>query len=261
MDRSPNHLIDLYSSSSNLGDNLGLTPLCAATACRVHLYDDAGCRGIAPIFAGLAEVVFDNGFPDGPGPVSNDPTHILAPTTMRHLVHYGLGEVPLPAIPFMPLTVDETRRAAEFVSRYPNPCIIKCSPQVTDQRTPPLDLMARIVAANPLVTFLQFGLSKDHAKFNFADVTAPGIHLFYDLPIREQAAIYAAVGRYIGPDTGDYHLMLAVGGRADVLVPPDSPTYPYRFFHYNSGCWAGWNPRVRYHPWAAPLRDLITRLS
>jgi len=86
------------------------------------------------------------------------------------------------------------------------------------------------------VSFLNFGLSKNHVKHNFANLTVPGIHTFFDLPIREQAAIYHVVGRYIGPDTGDYHMMLSVGGKCDVLVPTSSPGYSYQYFHYNAAC-------------------------
>jgi len=256
-------MIDLYSSSSNLGDNLGLTPLCLATRCRVHMYDDVGCRGVAPIFDGVAEVVFDNGKPGGESPKSNDPTHIYAPTTIRHLIHHRMWTSGwrTSAIPRVVLKPEELAKARGFVADFRSPCIIKCSPQVTDQRTPPRDLLARLVKANPDTTFLQFGLSKAHAKYNFADVTVPGVQTFYDLPIREQAAIYAVVGQYVGPDTGDYHLMLAAGGSCDVLVPPESPTYAYAFFHYNDDCWTDGPSRVRYHDWTEPLRNFITRVT
>ena len=240
-------MIELYSSSSNLGDNLGLTALAVLTPCRVHMYDDVGCRSVSPIFQGVCEVVHDNGSPTTHGPQSNATTHIGLPTTLRHLIQAGAQGHP--ALPVMRLTDEEIAKAREFLKPYPNPCVIKCSPQVTDARTPPLDIMTQIVRQNPGVSFLSFGLSKNHAKHNFAYVTTPGIHDFFDLPIREEAAIYHLVGRYIGVDSGTYHLALAVGCNCVVLCQEDHPTYRWSLFHYGPECWVGLTPKVWYHHW------------
>jgi hypothetical protein len=252
-------MIDLYSSSSNLGDNLGYTALAAVTPVRVHMYDDKGCRCISPIFDEVCEVVHDNGSPTLGSPKSNDPTHINLPFTLRHL--YAAGIFDKPAIPVMKLKDHEIEKAREFLKPFKNPCVIKCSPQVTDVRTPPQEILNRIVAANPGVDFLNFGLSKNHAKYNLANLTVPGLHTFLDLDVRDQAAIYQLVGRYIGPDTGDYHMMLAVGGQCDVLCPPSSPAYSHQFFHYNAACWMDQPVRVRYHMWTNPLGAFLTGLK
>lgn len=255
-------MIDVYSSSGNLGDNLGLTALAAHTPTRVHMYDDRGCREIGRVFDGLCEVAFDNGGPvDGKptNPYSSDDTSIPWPLAKRHLLQHGFPEVP--AIPVMRLTSEEQGLGHQFLfDRFGDSvsdfdyCIIKGSPQVTDVRTPPLDVMQAIIRANPDTFFLSFGLSRNHLKGgSFAHVELPRVKTFYDLPIREQAAIYHAVGRYIGPDTGDYHMMLAVGGQCDVLVPSNSPAYRYQFFHYGPECWLGQPSRVRYHNWNLPL--------
>lgn len=242
-------MIDLYSSSSNLGDNLGLTPLCAATPCRVHMYDDAGCREVAPIFNGLAEVVFDNGSPEKGPPKSNDPMEINAPNSLRHLLRFGQSGKN--AIPVMKLTEKEIAWTHILDHLLSNPCILKASPGKHSERTPPMEVIQKIVDENPDVTFLTFGLSKNHPKYNFVDAVPKGdnVKAFYDLSIRQLAAIYHVVGRYIGADTGDYHLMLAVGGKCEVLVPRESPTYPYSYFHYNDVCWRGEIPRARYAQW------------
>jgi len=252
-------MIELYSSSSNLGDNLGYTALAVLTPCRVHMFDDSCNRCISPVFEGICDVVHDNGSPTLGAPRSNDPTHIQLPFTQRHL--YALGIFDRPAIPKMALKPEEIVKAKEFVAAYPNPCVIKCSPRACDVRTPPQEIMAAIVAANPDVSFLNFGLSKNHAKHNFFNLTVPGITTFLDLPVREQAAIYHVVGRYVGPDTGDYHMMLAVGGKTDVLCPTSSPSYSYRFFHYNELCWLGETPRARYFNWNLPLGEFVTGLK
>lgn len=55
-----------------------------------------------------------------------------------------------------------------------------------------------------------------------------------DLPLRTVAACYYWIGRYVGVDTGNYHLMLAVNGQCDVWVPPKGNTigYSHEALHY-----------------------------
>lgn len=251
-------MIHIYSSSSNLGDNLGYTCLADFDEVIIHMYDDAGCRAVGKIFENVAQVVYDNGSPEKGSPKSNDPTHINLPVGQRHLLALNIQGCSIPKIK---LTPEELKKGQEFASQFKNPCIIKCSPQVTDSRTPPLEIFENIIKKNPDVTFLNFGLSKNHPKHNFSNLTVDGIKSFYDFDIREQAAIYAAVGRYIGPDTGDYHLMLAVGGVCDVFVPANSPVYSYARFHYNNACWNDERVRVKYHYWFAEISALITELK
>jgi len=247
-------MIELYSSSSNLGDNLGYTALASVMPCRIHMYDDGSCRSVSPIFDGICEVVYDNQHG-----CSNDPSGILLPTTQRYL--YAAGVFDRVAIPRIMLRESEIEKARIFVSAFNNPCIIKCATGKLNTRNPSVDLMLKIVSANPETTFLSFGLSNKHSKHDFLNVSVDGMKSFFDLPIREQAAIYHVVGKYIGPDTGDYHLMLAAGGCADVLVPPNSSEYPYYYFHYGPTCWLNTLPRVRYHNWNLPIGSFLTQLS
>lgn len=52
------------------------------------------------------------------------------------------------------------------------------------------------------------------------------------IPIRNKALVFRRCPRYIGADTGDMHLMLAVGGKCIVLIPDDCQDYQYRRWHY-----------------------------
>ena len=271
-------MLHLYSSSSNLGDNLALTPLVRSVQSIVHLYDDPCVRSIAPIFEGICDVRFDNGSPATHSPKTSDPGHPVAPATKRLLIaHKDSPQDPdtdwdgvsvpepvdllaVPAIPSIKLWPWEQRVAKDFALEFKskNLCVLKCNPQELNERTAPIELIKRIVAANPTTTFLNFGLSKNHAKYNSAHISIEGVEEHLDLPIRVQAMLFSAIGRYVGVDSGDYHLMLAVGGKCDVLVPPSSPTYPYPLFHYGADCWLDKPSRVRYHDWTKPLGRSIT---
>lgn len=74
-------------------------------------------------------------------------------------------------------------------------------------------------------TVLQFGISSNFTEFKN---TIP----ILDIPLEELPYYYANIGRYCGIDTGDYHLMLATGGKAIVYVPDNISFYNYDFWHY-----------------------------
>lgn len=75
-------------------------------------------------------------------------------------------------------------------------------------------------------TVLQFG--RDDYELVPGAVRAPWL----DLP--DLAAIYSLILKYVGCDTGDHHLMLAVGGRAVVADPPATVGFDPRSWQYNS---------------------------
>lgn len=60
---------------------------------------------------------------------------------------------------------------------------------------------------------------------------------FYNL--RELASVYSAIGQLVSIDTGDLHLMLAVGGKCFVCVPDESRNYSYSEWQYQ-------NERITY---------------
>ncbi len=82
------------------------------------------------------------------------------------------------------------------------------------------------------------------------DIVEPidGIMQVRGLSVRQLAAVYHIIGKLISPDTGDYHLMLAVGGKAVCLAPAHSDQFGYRHWdlHYDALCWGEERPRVRY---------------
>lgn len=241
-------MIDLYSASSNLGDNLSLTPVMRAAKCRVHLIDDDAVRQVAPVFDRLCDVVYDND-----QRLASHERPIRGPHSAKILAANGLTG--MSAIPSIVLSPDEVRWASIFLSDFDlsKTCIVKASTSQVNYRTPPAGLLDRIIAANPGVTFLTFGLSTKHVKHNFHQVKTERTYTMWDMPIRQMAAICSLVGRYIGGDTGDAHLMLAVGGKVDVLVPPSEWHYDHDHFHYRAEDFVGEVPRARYHIWTQAL--------
>lgn len=249
-------MIDLYSGSSNLGDNLSLTAAMNAFPCRIHLIDDTLVYNIAPIFYGLGEIVFDNATKDARGnPIeakASPESNVIGPISAKILHHFRHPFAS--AIPKIKLLPAEIEWAKDFLKDFKNPCAFKAYVQdAKSVRNPQIEVMQAIVDKNPNTTFINFGFSKGNKKYNGVNREIKGITEINDLGVRQQAACYHVIGRYIGPDTGDYHLMLAVGGQCDVLVPSTSLEYDYFRFHYREESWKDEQPRVKYMNFTFPL--------
>lgn len=254
-------MIDLCSDSSNLGDNLAITPLLNHTPCRLSLLKEEWMQFTAPIFDGLCEVKWLIDRAEMTQPPYAD---IPRPWSKRLLVGLGFNDVP--AIPKIKLTdreLEEGRKVAGHLqASFGKPlCVIKAVPGRSPDRNVPSELIDRIVAANPDVQFVTFNLSDNHPKASMRSPAIKGVYEICNLPIRAEAAVYAAIGRYVGADTGCYHLMLAVGGKADVLCPAHSPTYDYWLTHYGPDCWLDEPVRVSYQDFNQRLDPGVTGIT
>jgi hypothetical protein len=211
------------------------------------MVDDIGCKQIAPIFEGLAEIVFDNDNPRrniGSHPEKSHERHLLD--------SYGFNSIS--CIPIIKLKIQEIEEAREFISKYNNPIIFKLNPREKNtERSIPSNILDLLI--NKLknkYTLLNFTIKKS-GEDSLENLELKNVINIYDKPIRFQAACYHVIGKYIGPDTGDYRLMLSVGGESYVLVPPSSYTYSHSAFHMKE-------PRVFYFNFKNPLDSLFEKL-
>lgn len=252
-------MITISSDSANLGDNLMLTPLLNATPCRLRLLDEEWMRYTAEIFRDLCEIEWVKDKANLGSPSYAD---ILRPWSKRALVAHGFNDVPaIPKIKLSDAEIEDGRRWADHTSRSfgGKPlCIIKRTPGRSIERAVPTEVIDRIVSNNPDIQFVTFNLGGNHPKKEMTSPPIKGVFEMLNMPVRAQASCYAAVGRYVGCDTGDYHLMLAVGGKADVLCPSHRPTYNYWLTHYGEDCWLDEAVRVSYQDFAQPLSDGVT---
>lgn len=70
----------------------------------------------------------------------------------------------------------------------------------------------------------------------------------YGFTVRQLAACYQIIGDMISGDTGNYHLMLAVGGKCTTLIPGEhfAMGYSYQDLLYLEHLWLDETPRVKY---------------
>lgn len=239
----------------NLGDTLWTTPLARYIPDLVvqMLAHDARSRATAPILDGLCPVEWVD------VTVETPKASIRAHVTQQILAAYGHGGKP--SVPRVLLTMEEIQWAITHLRGLGvNPARAVAmtnhnsgSGDPTNHRAhyvrPPSEVIKtlarfwgggtwRVVQFGPAPTF--------HDRDPFDPI--PGAIHVRGLTVRQLAACYHVIGRFIGGDSGDYHLMAAVGGRAAVLVPPHSDAMGYRHWDllYDAPCWGDERPRVRY---------------
>lgn len=242
----------------NLGDTLWVTPL-ARYEPDLTVWmrgDDAKACSVAPILDGLCKVHLE------PNPPETRKAPIRAHVTQQILTAYGHGGKP--SVPRVLLRPDEVTWAAGYVrsliGEHTSPGRAVALVNHCSGSADPTNYRAHYVRGHPEVftqiarfwrgagyKVLQFGPAPG---FYTPDVFTPieGAIPVRGLTVRQMAAVYHVIGKLISLDTGDYHCMLAVGGKVACLVPPHSEPFGYRHWdlHYDAVCWGDERPRVRY---------------
>lgn len=205
-------MIDLWMDKSAIGDALSYTALMNATPCRMNIANCSSNAVIAPLFYGLGDVRVVEGNRSTHSEIHGGGVH----NSRRMLVHFGFDRYP--CVPRIKLFPEEVARAKAFVARFKEPIAIRDLSN-GEARNIPFEMAQRIVDINPEKTFINFGTSKDHAWGTPDRPRLRKVIYVDDWPLRMVAACYYHIGRYVGCDTGNYHLMLAVNGKCDVIIP------------------------------------------
>jgi len=227
---------NIYSPHGNLGDNLWITPACKFVPINVSLYDEPFSRSISRIYDNIAEVSFIN------SQKQNFIYDRYEHKTIQWLKYIGIDYQDKNIIPEIKLTKEEELFGVEYIKNIPNPIIVKnensgtwdakntrahyVCPDEREMQSIVDDLIRQ--GKTPMQFGLNdnfFGLGETHLRPLKGTIQTKG------LTVRQLASIYKAVGYYIGGDTGDYHLMLSVGGLAEVLIPEQSEQFGYIYYN------------------------------
>lgn len=241
------------NTAGSLGDWLSLTPLLRARPGSLVIVPDAPhTRVFADVYKGIADVEFVD------HKIENTPeTNEDVCFSQRILNHYEITD--RNAIPSIEVTEEEKIWATDFLKEYKNPIAFnpttasasleKPFDDICNYRRLPLALVIDIITIlkERDYTILKFGTKKTQTNIynNYEDFD--GVVSVPDLNLRQLAACYHVIGTYVGTDTGDHHLMLAVGGNCRVFVPPSA-------WHYN-------HKRILYFPDAwkdEPVREIYS---
>lgn len=232
----------VYQTAGSLGDWLSLTPLLNAKKdCKVIALDSPHTREFATLYEGLAPVEFVS----PPIPNTQETNEELC-FSQRILNSYGITGVS--PIPIIKVRAEEIEWATNFLKDYPNPIVFANSVGGADMNKPDNHVcnyrkMPNNVALELIEemskngrTLIKFGTKKKQPIYNNYEVFDKVVNI-PDLSLRQVAACYHVIGEYLGTDTGDHHLMLAVGGNCITLVPPSSWNYSHARHLYLSYAW------------------------
>lgn len=221
-------LIELgpFCDRPKLGDLLLLTPAAKALGKKAVMVMPESMRHLAWIFDGLCPVRISENYPQL--------DHLSA---RCHVATFALSKFslhdhsPIPEIRVSPAWV---RRAKEILWGVPNPIafVPTCSAEFEFYRQRPFVFWKPVVAElSKRYTVCQFGREEYPL--------VPGARRVKFEGFQTLAGLYSVIGNYVGVVTGDYHLMLAVGGRCVTALPEPLPPG-------EEMCWCYRTPRVVY---------------
>ncbi len=242
--------IIVTNTAGSLGDWLSLTPLLRnLIEPKVLAKDSPHSRAFAALYEGLAPVEFTK------DDLPNVPETGTGPFSRRVMNAFNqVGN----AIPSIVLRADEIAWARDFLKQYENPVAFnntcggaqpdKPINDISNWRRMPEEVVKHIVKDLRArgKTILRFGTKASFAIYNNYDEFEGVINL-PDMPLRQVAACYQVIGEYWGTDTGDHHLMLAVGGISHCFVPPSVWHYQHERHLYQGDAWGTQEVRERYY--------------
>ena len=176
----------------------------------------------------------------------------------QYLDHFGIIDNPIPQIN---VNIIDYFWAENYLSQYKNPLVITTNVGGTGDKS---NYWAQYRTFNPILmnelleeyskkyTLLHFGLSRDFLKKNYENeidsfIKAPNCVEILDLPLNKLSACYKVIGKYFGLDTGDYHLMTAVGGKCNTLINDHHEIgYNYRSYIYTQELFGQEKMRIKY---------------
>lgn len=207
-----------------LGDTLTITPLAEALGNRAVMLLPKHMEKFAFLFNNLCPVKITENYPIFQWARGNAAAQKLAMFGFK--THSPLAKIKL--------SVDVIERGKKLMQGTSNPIafVPTCSAHWEHVRQRPSTFWKPVVKhLSQRYTVCQFG-RKEYP-------TLEGVKRMPYVDLETLAGIYHNIFNYVGVDTGDYHLMIAVGGRAVVAEPAPMPKIQADFWLYDS-------PRIAY---------------
>jgi hypothetical protein len=251
--------IIMGSQGGGLGDNLQITPIFKYFKnSTIQVINSQYGKDIGQgVYNGLAKVEYHD------APIKQEKSfeiygninlsHPLRNGALNYLTIFGIERFVSP-IPIVTLDENTLNATKEKLKNYSNPIAIVTygggfkHPEV-NQKYPNhrmLDYDKWQILINELSknhTVLHFFKDEPLLKFeNCIEIS--------NLSIYELKHYFAVIKKYVGIDTGSYHLMLGAGGFAHVLAPQlswDHQYYPPNWQYPDEFWWDEKTPRVKYY--------------
>jgi hypothetical protein len=223
--------LEIEINCPGIGDLLTYTPIFKYYKnCLVKMIDNEKGHIGAPLFNDLCSVVFEKNVGDNINGNVPYQTH----TAAKRLIQLGLTHVS--PIPEIIIKDKEILKGVEILNKYNIDISKPILAIVADAngshnientfgktRMMSLDRWESLLShLSKYYQLIQFGLSN-----KITDL--PYTTKILDLNIRDLASCYKVIRKYLGIDTGDYHLMIAIGGKSIVFCPKNGEgnEHPY----------------------------------
>lgn len=228
-------MIKIASTSQGLGDNLLLTPILKYFPNQITIQLPLKNERFRILFENLAKVEITDELQLWPdlGPHGEH----YATRKLRNF--FGDSAIYLDNRPIVLYSdIESELWVNDYLKDKPNPVIFvpSCSKQWGSIRNIPLEIVNEILKnlkssnATPIVC---------QSSNNYIDL---GEHQLNDLDLKKYICLLRKVGIYYGSNTGDEHLMTAVGGKTVVFQPQDNEYFCSSEWNYN-------HPNSVYHIW------------
>jgi predicted SAM-dependent methyltransferase len=229
--------ISLPAEQSQLHDLLAVTPICTEFPGSVIRLSPAA-QPLAGMFDHLARVELIDRPAEYPQPAGEG---TVARAKLR-----ALGREQAPCFPRMAFTQQEIDQARQWLGGRAKPVVLVTDTTSRWNATAQLD----DAAWQQIIERLrQSGATPLHLSVAGSSRKLEGVTVLPPMGLRQLAACFLAIGRFVGVDGGEMHLMLAAGGRAIALAPPASAEYDPARWQYGSP--SDWGPspvRAKYIP-------------
>ena len=236
-----------------IGDNMQITPIFKhfRNSTIEIVNNEQGYRA-AEIYKGMATIVMKD------NPIRQEKSFEIYGNPNKHnafengaqnyLNIFSITDVT--PIPWIVLTTEELLWARSFLSLFKNPLGFCCTnsnfknPSGIDYyKQFPFHMWKEILEVyQKRYDILQFASISDEI------IGYPGVIPIYGLTLRQAASCFKIIGRYLGIDTGLYHLALAAGAKVKTLVPTFgfAPNYYFPNWSYTPEMFGG-ECRAQYY--------------
>lgn len=139
-------------------------------------------------------------------------------------------------LPYVNIKPEYILRGNELISRYRNPIVFvaNCAKHSKNREPHKSYFQPIIDSLSDSYSILQFGLSHNFAEYKH---TIPIV----DCSIYDLICYYSVIKKFVGVDTGDTHLMIAVGGSCDIFIPTNQYIRNSNWWNYNN------YSHIKYH--------------
>jgi hypothetical protein len=253
MDNSENIIIDF--GLHNLGDLLWITPTANALGarCKINMINHDRSKDLSVVFENMCEVIYEN-----------DQAKHTKRKGGGHYAQQILRAYNIQDTPYCPIVkMNENQNIMNHCNYHISSISKNRIPVVVNVRSsggndpnnsrahqvdPDASKIQETINLNlDKYCFFQFPIKQGYYDKGYSSFfKLENTNLIECNSLREKIYFYKNIKNYLGGDTGDYHLMLAIGGKCVTIIPDSAIGYSYEELLYTEKAFNDNKSRVKY---------------